>query len=158
MEQLDLFGTGRDRVLARGGVSIDEVERWRARGWISFDIREVHSLDEGRTCELWFVRNIARSGLSDIQIDSFLSELEKPYLYDPIRMAYSFVYGWVQCPLVPSTADRDAYIEEKLEDWIAMRVLLRELEVLRHLQQRVARAIVDAVALDVRRKESEGHS
>lgn len=153
--QLDLFGRGRDYMLALGGVSIEEVERWRAKGWISFDIRELHSLDTGISSELWFIRNIARSGLSDVQIDTFLGELEPPYMYDPIRTAYSFSHGWVQCPLVPSTADWDQYMEENLKPWLIRKVARFELDELRRIQQDVMAAIADAVAMGARSEESE---
>lgn len=45
--QLDLFTKPRDEMLALARVSIEEVERWRARGWISFDLRGVAALDSG---------------------------------------------------------------------------------------------------------------
>ena len=39
--QLDLFPEPRDQLLSLGGVNIDEAERWRSQGWISFDVREL---------------------------------------------------------------------------------------------------------------------
>jgi hypothetical protein len=131
IDQLDLFGEGRDRVLALAGVSIDEMERWRASGWISFDVRETPTLEWGEICEVTFIRNIARGGLSDVQIGHLLTELPKPYRYDPIRTAYSFALGWVRRPLAPSEVDPDEFIEENVSAWIERKVLLGEVDVLR---------------------------
>lgn len=110
LSQLDLFANPRDRMLVHIGVSIDEVERWRALGWISFDVREVATLDTGRVAEICFVRNLARAGLGDLQIARLLDELESPYLYDPVRTAYSFAFGWVQLPQPPTESEIDEFM------------------------------------------------
>lgn len=131
--QTDLFERARDEALSDGRVSEDEVEAWRSLGWISFDIRDCTGLDDGQLAEIMFVRDLARSGLSRIQIDEFLSELAKPYRYDPQRVAYSFASGWVQLPRIPSIGDRDDYIRDNVADWIMSRELLGDLDTLESL-------------------------
>jgi len=90
-------------------------------GWLSFGTDALTTLDDPELSELCFIRNIARSGLSDEQIDAFLEGLPKPYRYDPLRTAYNFAWGWVEAPAIPGTYDVDAFIEEHLSDWIAQK-------------------------------------
>lgn len=140
--QLDLFEEPRDRLLALAGISLDDAERWRARGWVSFDVRDVARLDHGRVFELCFVRDLARSGLSNVQIDVLLEELEPPYRYDPSRTAYSFRWGWVQLPPMPTTEQMDAYVRRHLPAWIHSRAAEGEHELLGALREHILKAMV----------------
>jgi hypothetical protein len=94
------------------------MENWRVLGWISYDVRRLDALDESQVSELAFVRNIARSGLTRIQVDMFLEGLAKPYCYDPSRVAYSFAHGWVQRPDLPATVELHAYMRDNIDAWI----------------------------------------
>jgi len=153
--QLDMFAEPRDRILALAGVSIEEMERWRAFGWISFDVRDVPSLDEGRWSEMCFVRNIARSGLSDIQISCFLEELDPPYSYDALRTAYSFAYGWVQLPIMPTDDQKDAYLQKHLSSWIQRQVLHGEYRMLTGVYSEIMVSVARARAAGREDNESE---
>ncbi len=153
--QGELFNQPHDRLLAQAGVSIDEVERWRALGWISYDVRDVSSLDLGRVSEICFIRNLARSGLGDLQIGTLLDELERPYLYDPVRTAYSFAFGWVQLPPLQAEDDNDAFIEHHLSAWIKRKVLLGEYELLEGVCSEMINSVACARAAERPEVESE---
>jgi hypothetical protein len=140
--QLDLFKEPRDRLLALAGISLDDAEGWRARGWVSFDVRDVAQLDNGRIYELCFVRDLARSGLSKVQIDVLLEELDAPYLYDPARTAYSFNWGWVQLPPQPTPSQMDEYVRRHLSEWILGRAAHGEHELLRAVREEILKAMV----------------
>jgi hypothetical protein len=150
LDQLELFARGRDRALMTAGVSIDEVERWRGLGWISFDVREEATVDSGRLAEICFVRNLAHSGLSDLQIERLLGELEPPYRYDPTVTAYSFAFGWVRRPPPATPEDRDEFIGRHLRDWARERVAFED-------DERLDRLILDATAeiAEARRQRNE---
>ena len=155
LTQLDAFPQPRDRLLAQAGVSIEEVERWRARGWISFDVRDVPSLDEGRVAEICFIRNLARAGLTKVQVSHLLGQLERPYTYDPMRTAYSFALGWVQVPLLPTDEDRDAYVHQHLPGWVERKALLGAHDLLTEMSHQIIRAIARVRASEHRDEEAE---
>ena len=134
-QQMTLFASPVEEALANLKISTDEVHRWQKQGWISFEIDSATSLDEDGKWELEFVRNIARSGLSDQQISAFLKELPKPFSYDPLRTAYSFAYGWVQ---VPQMREPSEIIEEHLYSWIDEQVEEGHLEELQKLAEVLA--------------------
>ncbi len=144
ISQLDLFTKPRDRMLALTGVSIEEVERWRGRGWISFDLRELPVLDSGELAEVCFIRNLARSGLSDVQVDVRPGELNPPYRYDPVRTAYSFAFGWVQLPPLPDDGEIDALIEHHLDQWIQRKAAKGEKPLLANVAWKFMEAARDA--------------
>ena len=81
-------------VFAYYGVSLDEIDRWHERKWLSFDskIKHVSSLEFH---ELLFIRSLVHFGLTDAMITTMLSYLEKPYQYSPFDHAFCFAYGWV---------------------------------------------------------------
>lgn len=143
LDQLGLFSEPRDRFLALAGISIDDLERWRHLGWISFDVRELTGIDEGRAAEICFVRNLARSGLGDLQVHRILGRLKRPYRYDPSRIAYSFGHGWVQLPPQPSSDQCDEFLEHHLEEWIERKAVLGELSLLRRISYKLIRAITE---------------
>lgn len=116
-EQMDLWPTELDRFVAKTRVSLDEIERWRERGWISFDVQEKTELHTSEVFEIQFVRCLAYSGLSDAMIEELLEGLEKPYCYNPFTVAYSFLLGWVERPRIPNEDEIEEIIETNLEDW-----------------------------------------
>jgi hypothetical protein len=124
-------------MLARARVSLDELERWRAKGWISFDAAELETLDEPLLHEIMFVRNLARSGLPDAQIDGLLRELEPPYRYDPTRTAYSFAFGWVQIPALPEDSEVDVFFREHMSTWVFEKAVLGEFALLEELRDTI---------------------
>jgi hypothetical protein len=150
--ELDLYSIERDRYLAAVGVSLDDLDRWRAKGWVSFDARSVERLTKPMIDEVVFIRNLAQSFLSDAQVDALLKKLQKPYQYDPTRTAYSFAYGWVQPPPVPDGIEIDEFVEAHLQSWIDEKVRAAEVEVLRRLETRFSIAVLRAKA---RRNEME---
>lgn len=120
--ELDLFSRPRDKLLAIARVSLDELGRWREKGWISFDATNLDKLAEPLVNEIVFIRNLARSGLTDEQIGQMLAELEPPYRIDPSRTAYSFAYGSVQPSPVLDDLEIDDFIRAHLRNWIDRRV------------------------------------
>ena len=135
--QLSLFPSSRDEVLVKVKVSLDDMARWRERGWISYDVAALDTLEDHEIAEMMFVRDVARSGLSDAYVTALLSELAKPYAYPPFTTAYSFSYGWVQV----SFPDMDEMMINYFDSWIEERSGRHELERLEDVQSRVMTAI-----------------
>lgn len=77
--QRTLFSRPTVEALAEMKVSPDDLQRWHSMGWISFTPKETDVIEQPQENEVRFVRNLARSGLSDAQINHFLQELPKPY-------------------------------------------------------------------------------
>src|ERR1035437_625351 len=92
-DQPTLFPHATDEVLQSLDVSRGDMRRLRELGWVSFDVDAAPQLDEPEVCEISFVRNIARSGLSISQINECLAGLPKPYRYDPTNTTYHFAHG-----------------------------------------------------------------
>lgn len=141
MSQMELLPRSRDEILAIGKVSLDELERWRAKGWISFDASSTNVLPEPLFCEVLFIRNLVRAGLSDEQISALLSELAKPYRYDPTRTAYSFAFGWVQPPPVADPQEFDAFVREHMPRWVYEKAVRREFDALLELRDCITSTI-----------------
>ena len=124
-KQRCLFTTTLHKELACLRVSADEVVRWQGQGWVSVDASadsEIDQFNDPKIREIAFVRDVVRSGLSDAQIDWLLSQLPKPYAFDPSRIAYSFMYGWVAVSWEeepePDELDPDELVEAHLETWL----------------------------------------
>lgn len=121
IQQDSLFKVSIESVLARIRVSPDELNRWHARGWISFAFvpMELSDHDDPKIWELQFVRDVVRSGMTDAQITQLFDRCPKPHSFDPDRTAFSFRYGLVQAipPVEPD--EPDGVIENHLEEWIA---------------------------------------
>jgi hypothetical protein len=122
------------------------LERWRAKGWISFDATGLETLDEALLHEIIFVRNMARSGLPDVQINGLLQELEPPYRYDPTRIAYSFAFGWVQIPALPDDGEVDVFFREHMSTWVFEKVVRREFALLEELRDTIMFKIAEVRA------------
>lgn len=116
--QLTLFPVDAATALAEAGVSCDDVKRWTESGWLSEELASAEKLDSPHLLEIAFVRDIARSGISDAQITQLLSRIKKPYWYDSGMVAYSFLYGWVQLPIFFEENEVRAFIDDFIEDWI----------------------------------------
>ena len=122
-----------DEVLVDLSVSRDDVRRWQKNGWISFDVDSENELDLPYSWEIEFVRNLARSGLSDPQVSRFLTDLPKPYRFKPETVAYHLIYGWV----CPCQDDPDDVISENLDDWLSSLAESRQLGRLQTLRDRI---------------------
>jgi len=107
--------------LARIGVSVDDVRRWHAKGWLSFDENladELDEFDDPRIWEMQIVRDIVRSGLTDAQIEVLFSKLPRPFAFYPDSLTYSFRHGWV-CVIPPvEIPEPSEVIEGHIDGWI----------------------------------------
>ncbi len=120
--QPGLFRVSLPDALARLGVNPDDLRRWRDSGWLSFNENLTEEMDEfgdPRIFEIQIVRDIVRSGLTDAQIEALLSNLTKPFAFDPDRLSFSFRHGWVQVALPVETPEPSEVIEEHIDEWIA---------------------------------------
>ena len=137
-----LFRISLADALFRLRVSPDDLGRWHERGWLSFGeelTEELDEFDDPRVLEIQVVRDIVRSGLTDVQIENLLAELPKPFAFDPTRLAFSFRYGWVcmEPPVeIPEPSD---VIEQNIDGWIAK----CDEETLEGLRARVTNALRD---------------
>jgi hypothetical protein len=102
--QGELFDRPRDYVLALATVTTEHIELWRSLGWISFDVLDVARLHEAQISEVPFIRNLAHSGLSHPQITALLSELQKPYCYDPVGWRIALPTAGFSSPCFPLLA------------------------------------------------------
>jgi hypothetical protein len=117
-----LFRVTLAEVLARLSVSADDLRRWHDRGWLSFDENMDEALDEfddPKSFEIQIVRDVVRSGLSDVQIESLLAKLPKPFAFNPERLAFSFRHGWVYVEPPVEIPEPSEVIEEHLDEWMA---------------------------------------
>ncbi|MGO9060395.1 MAG: hypothetical protein ACLQU2_23885 [Candidatus Binataceae bacterium] len=153
--EFDLYSQERDWYLAIVGISLDDLDRWRAKGWVSFDARDLERLTESMMKEVVFIRNLAQSFLCDAQVDALLKELQKPYQYDPTRIAYSFAYGWVQPPLVLDERELDEFVQYHLRKWIDDKVRFGEVDVLKKLSSILFWAVEKARANSIKEPENE---
>jgi hypothetical protein len=71
-------------------VSLDDMAWWHQNGWISYDVARVDDLNETQLAEIFFVRDIARSGLSDAVTTWMLSEAYLRYIFVSKRSNLSF--------------------------------------------------------------------
>lgn len=120
--QPGLFRLTLPEVLARLGVSADDLRRWHDQGWLSFDETLDETFDEfddPRCFEIQVVRDVVRSGLSDVQIAHLLAQLRKPFAFNPDRLALSFRHGWVYAPPPVGIPEPSEVIEENFDDWLA---------------------------------------
>lgn len=116
--QLSLFATKLNEISIEYKVSIDEMKRWHDKGWLSFSPDEKEELNDPDLFEIRFVRDLVRSGLSDACVEKLLSQLSKPYRYNPDRIAYSFSLGWVEYTESYEATDYAEVIEDHLEEWL----------------------------------------
>lgn len=115
-----LFHSRLEEAIARLRISRDEVARWRAKGWLSFDDASTETLDDfgdPRVWELIIIRDLVRSGFADAQVANLLSQLPRPCSIDPDRLAFSFRHGWVEV-VPPEKPDYHEIIESHLDSWI----------------------------------------
>lgn len=114
--QRTLFSRPTGEALAEMKVSPDDFQRWHSMSWISFNLKETDVIEQPQENEVRFVRNLARSGLSDAQINHLLQELPKPYSFygEP---TFHFEYGWI-VPSVPSGGYPFDVVSKNLEVWL----------------------------------------
>ena len=117
-----LFRVTLAEMIVRLSVSADDLRRWHDRGWLSFDENMDEALDEfddPKCFEIQIVRDVARSGLSDVQIECLLSKLPKPFAFNPDRLAFSFRHGWVYVQPPVEIPEPSEVIEEHFDEWLA---------------------------------------
>lgn len=88
-----------DALEVESRVSYDEMVRWFAEGWLSFDPRMTQTFEETHLAELRFLGALLRTGLGTPWVRHILSSLARPYRYHPDRMLYSFARNaWFELP------------------------------------------------------------
>ena len=126
--QRTFFTQSPDEFLTDMGVSLDEMNLWHSKGWLSFDPSTIKKYDETERIEVMFIKALARFGLSDAMVNRLLSGLDKPYCYDPKKTLYSFIQeSWATLPPKPDPQDVvsegiEALIEN--EEWDELRTLM----------------------------------
>ncbi len=60
------------------------------------------------------MRNVMRSGLSDTYIENLLSQVPRPFNFNPLAVAYNFSIGWVEV-VIPDSND---IINNNFESWL----------------------------------------
>lgn len=118
--QPELFTQTLSEVMHDLDISFHDIECWRQNGWLSFDPQETDAYNkyaDERIWEIQIVRDIARSGLSVQDQELLLDALPKPFQYNPHKLVYSFMFGWVEVNDIEP--DPDSIIEEHLEDWLS---------------------------------------
>ena len=116
--QCSLFAEPLVDVLVALRVSPDDLARWHKFGWVSFGPDRTEHMEESDVDEVRFVRDVARSGLSDAFIDRLFGELSRPMNFDPDAVAFSFAHGWVRVAPVPEPEAAevvDLWLEELAE-------------------------------------------
>lgn len=125
--QPTLFRSTREQFVARTSVSVDEMEGWHRKGWLSFDPLTVAEYDEKEFLEVLFIKALARFGLSDAMVERLLAGLEKPYCYDPLATFYSFAEeSWINLPPERDPADvTHEYVDNLVaeEEWAELEIL-----------------------------------
>jgi hypothetical protein len=120
--QACLFHVSLSEAIAKLGVSPDDLRRWHERGWLSFDEKLSEDLDEfedPKIYEIQIVRDIARSGLADAQVEVLLATLPKPFAFHPDRLVFSFRHGWVYVAPPADPPEPSEVIEVHLDEWMA---------------------------------------
>ena len=116
--QSSLFKIKLEDALVRLKISKDDLDRWYNKDWISFEPSKDMEIDEfegPHIFELTFVRDIVRYGLADAQIDYLLGLLPTPFTFDPVKISFSFMYGWVET--IPAKAPEEVIVEN-LDSWL----------------------------------------
>ena len=140
--QRTFFTQSPDEFLTEMGVSVDEMNQWRAKGWLSFDPDTIKKYDETERIEVMFIKALARFGLSDAMVNRLLSGLDKPYCYDPRTTFFSFIQeSWVTLPAKPDPNDT---VSEGIEALIEN----EEWDELRPLKDRISEAIEQSESKD----------
>jgi hypothetical protein len=138
--QLTLFPRPADEALRALRVSRGDLRRWREVGWISFDVDTAAQMHDPELFEIEFVRNIARSALSISQINEFLTDLPKPFSYDPEYTSYHFAHGWV----MPLPEEPFTVVDREVEAWIDYLATSGETDRLRRLSEQITEALGSA--------------
>lgn len=126
--QRTLFTQSPDEFLAEMRVSVDEMNHWHSKGWLSFVPDTIKEYDETERTEVMFIKALARFGLSDAMVNRLLSSLDKPYCYDPKATFFSFMQdSWVTLPPKPDPKDTVSEGIETLienEEWGELQTLV----------------------------------
>lgn len=141
-KQRTLFPIDLAELRRRTSVSVDEMRRWRERGWlVGVEPGSDGPFEPAHEMEVRFVAALARSGLEDRQVDEVLSSLDPPYAYDPDCTMYSFESGtWFGIPDDPDPYEiieesLGAYLSELADDGNVQRLDEIRVEVARALER-----------------------
>lgn len=137
-----LFASRLPDALSALRVSVDELARWRSRGWVSFGVDHAGPIEEWHLNELRFVRDVMRSGLTDAQVDHLLGQLPQPTNFNCDAVAYSFSLGWV---MVRPRPDYDEVVNEHVDEWLGGLAEEADVPRLTELRDRINRLLVQLV-------------
>ena len=138
-DQRSLFRVPLSRAISQLAVSEDDLRRWRAMGWLSFDCHPdelVDEFDDSKVAEIEVIRDISRSGISDAWITRALKQLPRPLSHQASSMLYHFRHGWLALEL-PAPADP----AEVLAAYLAELTEQEDIEALQEIQQTIAQAL-----------------
>lgn len=144
-EQLTLFPETFMGVLHRLQISSESVVQWYSRGWLSFSLDKEGGLQPSEINELEFLRDVTAFGLPDKFLNLLLSELPKPFSFNPKRIAYSFSLGWV-LGVVPPPVEN--VVEENIGYWVGNLARNGELKKLAEVARLAISSLADSVAED----------
>ena len=112
-----LFQQSLPEMLKAVGTSLHQVQEWRARGWLSFELKEQARYDQWHFEEVRFINSLVQSGMGEIIVQHLLDKLSPPYSYSSDSIAYCFGRGqWVRVFTAP---DVDQVIEDNWELWLS---------------------------------------
>jgi hypothetical protein len=144
IEQRDLFTEQVGKVLVRERIGTDELDRWHDKGWISFSHTKEEQAQWQHVAEIRFVKQIARSGLSDVQIDEMLRDLPRPLRYRSEAIAYSYEYGWVE----PDLRSADEIVTDNIDAWLVSKAEAEDWTCLGELAERIGELVPDEQEVD----------
>lgn len=137
LKQPSLFRMTPDEFTSHTRVSLDEMSRWKEKGWLAFDPYTIKDYDERERKEVLFIRALSRFGLSDAMIDRLLSGLEKPYCYNTTTTFFSFATeSWITLPKEPDRAEMASECIEAL-------IETKTWDLLTDLKERISKAIAE---------------
>ncbi len=144
-----MFPTGLDQFESHMQVSLNEMRRWHARGWLSFDADTIGRFDEEHACEVRFVKALAHFGWQDAWVEVLLQGLPKPYCYDTASTFYSFARrSWITLP-EPKEELRD---EELVDAYLAALAEEKDTRSLQAIRNQIDRLLEEA---DEKREDDE---
>lgn len=139
-----LFQQSLSELLKSAEVSWEQTQRWRSRGWLSFELSTDIQYDERHFQELRFIKSLVDSGVGEIVVEYLLSKLEPPFAYCEQSTAFCFGRAaWVQVYEKPSLEDLlddcavFGIIDEHWDSWLDSLAESGELEQLRKVGARI---------------------
>lgn len=87
-DQINLFQTTTGELIKRHRISHERVYGWFELDLLSFEPQLTKAIESPQETELVFLLSLARMGLTDEQLVTFLKGLTKPYRYEHSAMLY----------------------------------------------------------------------